>query len=407
MKERVRVLVVDDSALMRKLIPNILARDPQIEVVGTAMDGAFALKKVEELRPDVVTLDLEMPRMDGMETLRMIMRRAPLPVILVSTHSKEGAYSTFKALALGAIDFVAKPKEASAGHLDAIADQLIEKIKVAKRTVGKTIAQRVLEEPPKPVKKNARTAVPPNRIIAIGVSTGGPNALQYVLSRIRGISASILLVQHMPEGFTEMFARRLDECCALDVQEARSGDLLLAGRVLVCPGNRHMMVRRMPRGDVAVLNDAAPVNGHRPSVDVLFHSVAQEFGPMSVGVLMTGMGEDGAEGLGAIKAAGGYTIAQSEETCVVPGMPRAAILKGYTSRILPLESIGPQLVAQFGGDRASERLERDRDKQERPEKQDRTEKAERGETPTGCPRRATVRRDLSGAETIPGHAARV
>src|SRR5262245_74029 len=377
MKERVRVLVVDDSALMRKLIPNILARDPQIEVVGTAMDGAFALKKLEELRPDVVTLDLEMPRMDGMETLRMIMRRAPLPVILVSTHSKEGAYSTFKALALGAIDFVAKPKEASAGHLDAIADQLIEKIKVAKRTVGKTISQRFLEEP-KPVKKNARVAVPPNRIIAMGVSTGGPNALQYVLSQIPAeFSASILLVQHMPEGFTEMFARRLDECCALDVQEARSGDLLLAGRVLVCPGNRHMMVRRMPRGDVAVLNDAAPVNGHRPSVDVLFHSVAQEFGPTSVGVLMTGMGEDGAEGLGAIKAAGGYTIAQSEDTCVVPGMPRAAILKGYASRIVPLESIGPQLVAQFGGDKASERLERDREKQERSE---RTEKAERGET---------------------------
>src|SRR5262245_989742 len=208
MKDRVRVLVVDDSALMRKLIPNILARDPQIEVVGTAMDGAFALKKIEELRPDVVTLDLEMPRMDGMEALRMIMRRTPLPVILVSTHSKEGAYSTFKALALGAIDFVAKPKEASAGHLDAIAQQLIDKIKVAKRTVGKRIATAV-EEPPQPVKKNARLAVPPGRIIAIGVSTGGPNALQFVLSKIPSeFAGSILLVQHMPEGFTEMFARR-------------------------------------------------------------------------------------------------------------------------------------------------------------------------------------------------------
>jgi len=369
MNERVRVLVVDDSALMRKLIPNILARDPQIEVVGTAMDGAFALKKIEELRPDVVTLDLEMPRMDGMETLRLIMRRAPLPVILVSTHSKEGAYSTFKALALGAIDFVAKPKEASAGHLDAIADQLIEKIKVAKRTVGKTIRQPVLEEVPRPVKKNARVAVPPNRIIAIGVSTGGPNALQYVLSRIPAeFSATILLVQHMPEGFTEMFARRLDECCALDVQEARSGDLLLAGRVLVCPGNRHMMVRRMPRGDVTVLSDSPHVNGHRPSVDVLFHSVAQEFGPTAIGVLMTGMGEDGAEGLGAIKAAGGLTVAQSEDTCVVPGMPRAAIVKGYAARVLPLDAIGQHLVAHFGGDRASERMERsDRERPDRAE----------------------------------------
>src|SRR5262249_48761212 len=212
----------------------------------------------------------------------------------------------------------------------------------------------------------------------VGVSTGGPNALQFILSCIPAeFSASILLVQHMPEGFTEMFARRLDECCALDVQEARSGDLILAGRVLVCPGNRHMMVRRMPRGDVAVLNDAATVNGHRPSVDVLFHSVAQEFGAMSVGVLMTGMGEDGAEGLGAIKAAGGYTIVQSEDTCVVPGMPRAAILKGYASRIIPLESIGPQLVAHFGGDRASERLERDREQQDRPEKPERSDDDER------------------------------
>ena len=378
MNDRVRVLVVDDSALMRKLIPNILAREPLIEVVGTAMDGAFALKKIEELRPDVITLDLEMPRMDGMETLRLIMRRTPLPVILVSTHSKEGAYSTFKALALGAIDFVAKPKEASAGHLDAIAQQLIDKIKVAKRTVGRRISAPI-EEFPQPVKKNARLAVPPNRIIAIGITTGGPNALQFVLSKIPAeFSGSILLVQHMPEGFTEMFARRLDECCALEVQEAKSGDLLLAGRVLVCPGNRHMMVRRMPRGDVAVLSDSPAVNGHRPSVDVLFRSVAQEFGPTAVGVLMTGMGEDGAEGLGAIRDAGGFTIAQSEDTCVVPGMPRAAILKGYASRIVPLDGISQHLVAQFGGDRASERLERgEKAKFDRPDRNDRGDRPDK------------------------------
>jgi len=171
MSERVRVLVVDDSALMRKLIPTILERDPSIEVVGTAMDGAFALKKIEELRPDVVTLDLEMPRMDGMETLRMIMRSAPLPVVMVSTHSKEGAYATFKALALGAIDFVAKPKEASSGHLDTIATELIEKIKVAKRAAGNRITAPVIADRIQPVKKNARVAVPPHRIIAIGIST--------------------------------------------------------------------------------------------------------------------------------------------------------------------------------------------------------------------------------------------
>jgi len=353
MSERIRVLVVDDSALMRKLIPAILARESSIEVVGTAMDGAFALKKIEELQPDVVTLDLDMPRMDGMETLRLIMRRAPLPVILFSTHSKEGGYATLKALAHGAVDFLAKPKDAAAGHLEGIADQLIAKIKVAKRAAGRKLPPVVLDEKPAP-KKGTRAALPPRRVVAIGISTGGPNALQFVLSQIPAdFQSTIIIVQHMPEGFTEMFAKRLDECCALEVQEARSGDLLLAGRVLICPGNRHIMVRRMPRGDMAVLSDGPPVNGHRPSADVLFHSVSQEFGLTVVGVLMTGMGDDGAEGLGAIKAAGGMTIAQSEDTCVVSGMPRAAILKGYANKIIPLDGIAAYLVSNYGSERNS------------------------------------------------------
>jgi two-component system, chemotaxis family, protein-glutamate methylesterase/glutaminase len=376
--EPIRVLVVDDSALMRKLIPAILARDPSIEVVGTAMDGAFALKKIEELRPDVVTLDLEMPRMDGMETLRLIMRRAPLPVILFSTHSKEGAYSTLKALALGAVDFIAKPTDAAGGHLETIADLLIEKIKVAKRASGRKLPPAQVPIDPPDQKKGVRNSLPPNRIIAIGISTGGPNALQFVLSQIPGdFPAGILVVQHMPEGFTEMFARRLDECCALDVQEAKSGDLLVAGRVLICPGNRHLMARRMPRGDMAVLSDGPPVNGHRPSVDVLFHSVAQEFGPTAVGVLMTGMGEDGAEGLGAIKASGGMTIAQSEDTCVVSGMPRAAILKGHANKVVPLDTMGTFLVNQYaGGERASEKSDKaeKNDRQEKPEKKEKNER---------------------------------
>ena len=336
MSEQIRVLVVDDSALMRKLIPAILARDPSIEVVGTAMDGAFALKKIEELRPDVVTLDLEMPRMDGMETLRLIMRRAPLPVILFSTHSKEGAYATLKGLALGAIDFIPKPSDAAAGNLQTIADLLIEKIKVAKRATGKKL---------------------PPATVAEAVKLLGSNwsdALQYVLSQIPGdFPSAILVVQHMPEGFTEMFAKRLDECCALDVQEAKSGDLLVAGRVLICPGNRHLMARRMPRGDMAVLSEGPPVNGHRPSADVLFHSVAQEFGINAVGIIMTGMGEDGAEGLGAIKAAGGMTIAQSEDTCVVGGMPRAAIMRGYANKVIPLNGLSAHLIHHYGAERIS------------------------------------------------------
>jgi two-component system chemotaxis response regulator CheB len=381
MSDTIRVLVVDDSALMRKLIPAILARDPSIEVVGTAMDGAFALKKIEELRPDVVTLDLEMPRMDGMETLRLIMRRAPLPVILFSTHSKEGAYSTLKALALGAVDFIPKPTDAAAGHLETIADLLIEKIKVAKRAAGRKLPPASVSIDPPALKKGNRSALPPSRIIAIGISTGGPNALQYMLSQIPAdFPCSILVVQHMPEGFTEMFARRLDECCALDVCEAKSGDLLISGRVLICPGNRHMMVRRMPRGDMAVLSDGPPVNGHRPSVDVLFHSVAQEFALSTVGVIMTGMGEDGAEGLGAIQAAGGMTIAQSEDTCVVSGMPRAAIQKGHANKIIPLETIGAFLVNQYFGGAAGE-------KSDKPEKSDRPEKVEKNErTPVSSQR---------------------
>jgi two-component system, chemotaxis family, protein-glutamate methylesterase/glutaminase len=379
MSEKIRVLVVDDSALMRKLIPSILARDPEIEVVGTAMDGEFALKKIEELRPDVVTLDLEMPRMDGMETLRLIMRRAPLPVILFSTHSKEGAYSTLKALALGAVDFIAKPTDAAAGHLEKISDVLIEKIKVAKRATGRKLPPATVPiDPPTPPKKGARSTTPPTRIVAIGVSTGGPNALQYVLSQLPAdFPCAILVVQHMPEGFTEMFAKRLDECCALDVSEAKSGDLLLAGRVLICPGNRHMMVRRMPRGDMAVLSDSAPVNGHRPSVDVLFHSVAQEFSLSAVGILMTGMGEDGAEGLGVIKAAGGFTIAQSEETCVVSGMPRAAITKGYANRVIALEQIGNFLASQYGPERLGDSEKSDKPEKDRSDKKDKLDKSER------------------------------
>ena len=372
MTERIRVLVVDDSALMRKLIPTILERDPSIEVVGTAMDGSFALKKIEEFRPDVITLDLEMPRMDGIETLRTIMRRAPVPAIVFSTHSKEGAYATLKALALGAVDFVTKPKDAAAGHLDAIAVQLIDKIKVAKRVVGRKLPPAVVPLDPVKQKKREQAQLPANRIIAIGISTGGPNALQYVLSQIPAdFSASIVIVQHMPEGFTDMFARRLDECSAISVQEARSGDLLLAGRALICPGNRHIMVRRMPRGDIAVLSDNLPVNGHRPSADVLFHAVAQEFGPASVGVIMTGMGEDGAEGLGAIKTAGGLTIAQSEDTCVVSGMPRAAILKGHADKIVSLDALGAFLVTHCNADRSREKDRSGKDQQEK-QKSERT-----------------------------------
>ena len=350
MSEPIRVLVVDDSALMRKMIPQILEREPSIKVVGTAMDGAFALKKIEELKPDVVTLDLEMPRMDGMEALRQIMRYRRLPVIIVSALSTQGANATFKALALGAFDFVTKPQDVSSNSvLREISADLVAKIKVAAHSQARNVVPMETSpiEPKRSGKPGKRRKEAATKVVAIGISTGGPNALQYVLSQLPAdFAGAILVVQHMPEGFTEMFARRLDESCAIEVKEAQSGDLLLAGRALICPGNRHMKVRRMPLADTVVLTDDPKVNGHRPSVDVLFRSVSQEFGPNAVAVLMTGMGDDGAEAMGAVKAAGGLTIAQDEGSSVVYGMPKAAIERGYAVRVVALDALAHTIQAQ-------------------------------------------------------------
>jgi two-component system chemotaxis response regulator CheB len=346
----VRVLVVDDSALMRKLIPKILEQDNSIEVVGTAMDGHFALKKIEDLAPQVVTLDLEMPGLNGIDTLKEIMRRWRLPVIVVSSHSTAGASITLKALTLGAFDFVAKPQDVSA-RMPEIAAELIKKIQAAAESTGvhpQFLPRETYGEQPSKLQP-----VAPTHIVAIGVSTGGPNALQYLFSHLPvDFSGSILVVQHMPDGFTELFAKRLDECCPIRVKEAQSGDLLVAGRALISPGNRHMKVRKLPLGNVALLAEDAPVNGHRPSVDVLFHSVAEEFGSQAMAVLMTGMGEDGAAGLGEIRTAGGFTVAQSEETCVVYGMPKAAVERGFAMRIAHLQDLPHILQAQCAPERS-------------------------------------------------------
>ncbi len=343
MSDRIKVLVVDDSALMRKLIPQMLQRDRRIEVVGTAMDGEFALQKMAELEPDVVTLDLEMPRMDGMELLRQIIRRPRPRVIVVSAYSTQGASATFKALAMGAFDFVAKPSQPAGAHMEEIAGELVQKIRAAAQSPLSSLPAVTAEVCPRRAKES-RPKVAPDRVIAIGISTGGPTSLQHVLSKLPAdFPAAFVIVQHMPRGFTELFARRLDDCCAIEVKEACSGDLLLAGRALICPGGRHMKVRHMPLGDVVVLSDEDRVNGHRPSVELLFHSVAQVFGSRAVGVLMTGMGEDGADAIGEIKGAGGVTIAQSAESCVVFGMPRAAIQRGHITQVVPLEQMAGAL----------------------------------------------------------------
>ena len=347
MKQTVKVLVVDDSALMRKLIPQIIERDSSIQVVGTAIDGEFAMKKMKELRPDVITLDLEMPRMDGLETLRQMMRHEQVPVIVVSAHTTEGATTTLKALGLGAFDFVTKPKDALSAHMSEVADELIKKIKAASMQ-GHSKA-RILEPPTMArAPQKSKDSILATRVIGIGSSTGGPNTLQFLLSRLPAdFPAAIVIVQHMPEGFTALFAKRLDECSAIHVKEAQSGDLLLAGRALVCPGNRHIKVRRMPAANIAVLTDEPKVNGHRPSVDVMFRSLAAELGPSSLGVLMTGMGDDGAEGLGEMKRNGAMTIAQDEESSVIYGMPRAAVERGYATRIVSLDALPNALMAHF------------------------------------------------------------
>ena len=236
--------------------------------------------------------------------------------------------------------------------MEQIATELIAKIKVAAGTEIPRV-QPEIRLSPRPVTKAPLHKNRPTKVVAIGISTGGPNALQYLLSQLPGdFPGSIVVVQHMPEGFTEMFARRLDESCALQVKEARSGDVLLAGRALICPGNRHVRVRRMPLGDMVVLSDEPRMNGHRPSVEVLSHSLAQEFGINGVAVIMTGMGEDGAEAMGAVKAAGGLTVAQDEESCVVYGMPKVAIEKGYVSRVVPLEVLSQTLQVQCAAERA-------------------------------------------------------
>ena len=352
MNGKIRVLVVDDSALMRKLIPQVLHRDPSIEVVGTAMDGEMGLKKIGELRPHVVTLDLDMPRMDGIEMLRQITRKHRVPVIVFSAQTDRSASLTLKALALGAFDFVTKPQDAPSGRIEQIAAEFALKIKFA---AASGAPKMIITVPSMKRKEQRRASMPnwPSRIVAIGVSTGGPNALQYLFSQLpEDFPGCLLVVQHMPEGFTDMFARRLDESSGIEVKEAQSGDLLLAGRALICPGNRHMKVRRMEHGNIAILVDQPRVNGHRPSVDVLFQSVAQEFGSNSVAVLMTGMGDDGAAGMGAIRSAGGATIDQSPDSCVEDSMPRSAIERGFASRIVSLSNLSSVLQSKCLPERA-------------------------------------------------------
>lgn len=358
---KIRVLVVDDSALMRKMIPLILEKNPLIEVVATAVDGRFALEKMEKYSPDVITLDLDMPGMDGLTTLKHLMSRSDIPVVIVSSMTTKGAEMTMRAFELGAIEVVAKPQDAISVNIHYIAGELVEKVIAARKSSPAKLSpvpQPAEEEVPRPGKdevvipRGTRTA---ERVVAIGISTGGPNALTQMLPGLPPVfPAALLIVQHMPAGFTEVFAARLNKICGIEVKEAKDGDLVLPGRALVAPGGLHLKVKRTSIGAIAVLSKRPPVNSHRPSADVLFEAVAAEYGPDALGVIMTGMGDDGAEGIGRIKDAGGRTIAQDESTSVVFGMPRVAIERGYIDRVVPLDRMSNVImedVTMEGGER--------------------------------------------------------
>jgi len=355
----IRVLVVDDSAFMRRLLVKLLEPYEDIEVVDTAMDGVFALDKIERLtdaKPHVITLDLEMPRLSGMDTLKRIVDRFRLPVILVSAHTSKGAKVTFDGLAAGAVDFITKPERIFSSPVASLGDDLVAKIRAAAKAKVRGPLPRTLR-PPAP-RMQASLTTPARDVVGIAVSTGGPNALSTLLAEIhRGFRPALLIVQHMPAGFTAQFAERLAKLASIEVREAADGDPVVSGLALVAPGGSHMILERSAGKLVVRITRADPVRGHRPSADVLFRSIADVSGSRSVGLVLTGMGEDGADGITAIRAVGGHTVAQDEASSVVYGMPRAAIERGAIDRVLPLSEIAGYLNAMSS---RSERLDQQR-----------------------------------------------
>ena len=339
MTKIIRVLVVDDSLVMRQLLKDMLEKDKTISVVDTAKNGVEAVIKTVEHQPSVVTLDIEMPKMDGLTALQYIMKDNPVPVIMLSAMNKRQADIVIKALEMGAVDFIAKTSGTLSLDIDEVGENIISKVKdAAKIRVGRVVPKnfdRIIVSDFKAI--NHRR----DRIIAIGSSTGGPKALLEFISALpRDLPASILIVQHMPEGFTQSLAERLNWQTSLEVKEAKDGDKLKPGVVYIAPGNRHMVVD----GEKIHLTNGAKVNFTRPSVDVLMESVAKKYGPNAIGVLMTGMGHDGANGMKAIKENSGQTIAQDEKSCTVFGMPKAAIGLKVVDQVVPLNKIARMII---------------------------------------------------------------
>lgn len=336
----IRVLIVDDSATARAVLTDILSGDPMIEVVGTASDAYIARDKIVELRPDVICLDVEMPRMDGITFLKRLMHYMPIPVIMVSSLTQAGAKTTLEALESGAVDFVPKPHSHIYDGKDEMRDELIAKIKIASRV---KVKQHLLRNTAQA--NTTSLAETTNKILAIGASTGGTEALKDVLMGLPRNAPGTIVVQHMPANFTGAFAERLNSLCAMEVREARNGDSITPGLVLIAPGDYHMVVRRSGARYYVEIGSGEKVSGHRPSADVLLNSVAKIAGANAIGVILTGMGGDGAKGLLAMRNAGARTIGQDEASCVVYGMPKVAYELGAVENQLPLSKIANAILA--------------------------------------------------------------
>lgn len=341
----IRVLVVDDSALVRNILSQGLALDPGIEVVGTASDPFMARDKIVELQPDVLTLDVEMPRMDGVAFLRKLMPQYPLPVVMVSSLTQRGKQITMEALDAGAVDFVAKPTSNVAAGLNSMLMELRSKVKIASTANVSHWKGKRPTAPSTPSQvSSAALAESTDKVIAIGASTGGTEAIRRVIEAFPATTPGTVIVQHMPGGFTRMFAERLNQLCAMQVKEAEHGDRVRSGLILIAPGGRQLEVVRSGGFYQVKLGGEEKVSGHCPSVDVMMHSVARHVGANAVGAMLTGMGQDGAAGMLAMKQAGGRCIAQDEASSVVFGMPRVAYEKGGADRLVPLEKIASSLL---------------------------------------------------------------